>query len=432
MLYYFILGQNPALSITEILSVLPNNKLVNFSREVLVMDMKEQVDVRELMGKLGGCIKIGKVELEWNKLDVQKSAEQIIDKFFDLKSGKKVFFGFSTYFLSDKGSPSTGSGSSSSGSSTVKNLAKEIKSELKQKGVGARWVISREKNLSSVVVAKNKLLTRGAEICLLVDGGKIYAGKTLAVQAFAEYSNRDYGRKHRDTRSGMIPPKLAKMMINLSGVKSGETILDPFCGSGTIVQEGVLMGYEMVGSDISAKAVTDSKENLAWLVGTVGTAHCAVRPDYKIFQCDARNVSSKIPPQSINAIVAEPYLGPPLRGNINEKDLKKIMIELSDLYLASLQEFKKVLRKEGRVVMVWPVWRGIRGQGSGFRGGKFLSIMDDVKKLGYQIKNSLPDNMDKGMFYEVTDRGTIAYGREGQRVMREIVIMQNSECRIQN
>ena len=43
-------------------------------------------------------------------------------------------------------------------------------------------------------------------------------------------------------------------------------ILDPFCGSGTVLQEALLMGFTQVaGTDLSPKAITDTKENIAWI-----------------------------------------------------------------------------------------------------------------------------------------------------------------------
>ena len=53
---------------------------------------------------------------------------------------------------------------------------------------------------------------------------KTFFGHTIFVQDIYGYSNRDYG-KLRDMNIGMLPPKLAQMMINLS---SGTKIYDPF------------------------------------------------------------------------------------------------------------------------------------------------------------------------------------------------------------
>jgi tRNA G10 N-methylase Trm11 len=59
---------------------------------------------------------------------------------------------------------------------------------------------------------------------------------------------------------GMLPPKLAQMMINLS---LGNTIYDPFVGLGTVLIESVHMGNNRVfGSDLNPRMVTTANDNL--------------------------------------------------------------------------------------------------------------------------------------------------------------------------
>ena len=56
--------------------------------------------------------------------------------------------------------------------------------------------------------------------------------------------------------------KLARVMINLIGLKEGETVCDPFCGSGTTLLEAESMGIKAIGVDFDKKMVEISKENL--------------------------------------------------------------------------------------------------------------------------------------------------------------------------
>ena len=49
---------------------------------------------------------------------------------------------------------------------------------------------------------------------------------------------------------GSMNPKLARCMVNLSRVKEGQLLLDPFCGTGGILIEAGLIGCRVVGSDI--------------------------------------------------------------------------------------------------------------------------------------------------------------------------------------
>ena len=56
--------------------------------------------------------------------------------------------------------------------------------------------------------------------------------------------------------------KLARAMINLIGLKEGETVCDPFCGTGTTLLEAESMGIKAIGVDFDEKMFDISKENL--------------------------------------------------------------------------------------------------------------------------------------------------------------------------
>jgi len=62
-----------------------------------------------------------------------------------------------------------------------------------------------------------------------------------------------------------IDPKFARFMVNISGTGTGETILDPFCGTGGILIEAHITKRKIVGIDRSLQMVTGSKLNLKFL-----------------------------------------------------------------------------------------------------------------------------------------------------------------------
>jgi len=105
----------------------------------------------------------------------------------------------------------------------------------------------------------------------------------LAVQDVEGYSERDYNRPSRDAKVGMTPPKLAQIMINLAGLKDGDTVYDPFCGVGTIMQEALLNDYRVIGSDANSAQVENCRSNLSW----ISKKYILKHPDYKIFQSDS-------------------------------------------------------------------------------------------------------------------------------------------------
>jgi len=50
---------------------------------------------------------------------------------------------------------------------------------------------------------------------------------------------------------GRFYPQLAKVFMNYAGIKKGDKVLDPFCGSGTTLVESLLYGVDAVGIDIN-------------------------------------------------------------------------------------------------------------------------------------------------------------------------------------
>lgn len=74
-------------------------------------------------------------------------------------------------------------------------------------------------------------------------------------------------RKNKELPERMpttLNPKIAKAMINLSGIKKGK-LMDPFCGAGGILIEAARLGFEVTGYDIDKRAIGKAKLNLLHL-----------------------------------------------------------------------------------------------------------------------------------------------------------------------
>ncbi|HTX87030.1 MAG TPA: methyltransferase domain-containing protein [Candidatus Nanoarchaeia archaeon] len=410
MKYFFILGNNPALSAAEIIAVLGNEGEARIAAGNILILENPATDAAKLIRRLGGTIKIGVIVGEADRHDNEKIKQKILaiinEDLAERGQTNKYCFGLSYYGKSNL---------------PVFPIGLAIKKILKRKAVSCRLVTSREKTLSSVMVERNILSKQGLEIILIEDGGALRLGYTEAVQDFKNLSFRDFGRPERDDASGMIPPKLAQIMLNLSGKtpllakeESGMVLLDPFCGSGTILMEAALMGVKnLIGSDISEKAIDDTEKNFQWLWENYADVKSASRDslgtNFKLFNIPASELAQKIKLNSIDAIVTEPYLGPQ-RGKF---DPVKNKIELEKLYSASLAEFKKILKADGRIVIIFPV----RAEGDR-PDWHFLNPNLD----GWQVINPLPENLRS--ILHTTRRGTIVYGRPGQKVWREIVILK--------
>lgn len=410
MQYFFILGTNPALSTAEICALFPNGDISLIGKEAIILETDQQLNPEELINRMGGTIKIGEVLFAEKSPNFDSILKNLQPHLIQAETGK---YNFGISYYGQRKFNSHG-------------LAMGIKKYWRAKDVNSRWVVSKEKVLSSVVVEQNKLIGKGMEIVFIEDQNKLLIGKTLAVQPFKELSFRDFGRPSRDDRSGMIPPKLAQIMINLSGFSlapspyegegRGEVcILDPFCGSGTIISEAILMDYKnLIGTDTSAKAIADSENNINWLKNNfnIKDAH------YRIFQSSVQSIAQKIKAKSVNAIITEPYLGPQ-RGNV---DQQKIKIELEKLYSDAIQQFKKILSDNGTIVMIWPVFKNIKEDIKITPNIDGFKIISPIKKIpsagGVAAGRGGLNNL------LVTNRQTIIYGRPGQKVWREIVVLK--------
>jgi len=199
MKYFFILGSNPTLSSAELAAIFDNTSKLSLIQTNIVILETDQEIMANIIKKIGGTIKFGLIHDEINPGNTNEVLNAIAGFAKPESSEAKFMFGLSSY---------------GKNKTNLKPLAMEFKKLLKESGINSRWVISREPTLSSVVVEQNKLTTdRGVEIIIIQFNKKLLLGKTLAVQPFKELSFRDYGRPARDSRSGMLPPKLAKAMV---------------------------------------------------------------------------------------------------------------------------------------------------------------------------------------------------------------------------
>jgi tRNA G10 N-methylase Trm11 len=81
----------------------------------------------------------------------------------------------------------------------------------------------------------------------LENGDAITAGSSRKDPKYATHGIHSY--------KGKFYPQLAKSLFNLGGLVPGQTVLDPFCGSGTVLLESYLNGLRGVGTDINILAV---------------------------------------------------------------------------------------------------------------------------------------------------------------------------------
>jgi tRNA G10 N-methylase Trm11 len=170
------------------------------------------------------------------------------------------------------------------------------------------------------------------------------------------------------------------MLVNLSCTAPKATILDPFCGIGTVLQEAMLLGYDVKGLELNPIRVKHCIENLEWV-----KEHFNTRTDFEIKSGDARKLSDYFENGSIDAIVTEPELGPLLKTLPSEKEAKQIVSTLQKLYEKFFSEAKLVLKSKGKIVIVIPRFRT--------KNLKLFTI--DMERIlqgnGFRISNATED-----------------------------------------
>jgi tRNA G10 N-methylase Trm11 len=462
--YAFILGREREIALEElkatlgrfgfcfgVLSITGNTAIINIEKT-------GECDVASLAEVLGGTIKIFDVADHLASDPVR----QIIDLIETRKSGQtgKIDFGISSYnkrFTRNK----------------INTIGLEVKRGLKGT-LSTRFVALRQEDeLSSIVSLKNNLAGKGIEIGIF-DGD---LGILVGLSNPEEWSERDYGKPASDKYSGMVPHKLARMLVNLvlgqvmTNVKfqmpnknpnvkiqkesilfksdGGKfdirnsdfgfngcqaTVTDPFCGSGNILMEAMMLGCDVVGSDKSEKAVSDTKKNLEWLSENLSfnnshlpfndsldhlgneqmgnnqiNAKCKMKNEkFTVFQADAtsaqliENWKLEIENYDRIVIVTELYLGEPKKFKSSPSAVRGEYAKVRELYLGFLSNMRN-LGWKGVLCVIFPLVET-------FDGGQFSlyqNSVDEIKRLGY------------------TDtRPPLIYGRDYQIVKREIVFLK--------
>ncbi|MEA3356894.1 MAG: DNA methyltransferase [Patescibacteria group bacterium] len=307
---------------------------------VLVDIMQDHDEVVALFGRLGGFVKVGYVI---------EDVTQYLDQFIKDHSEVDTKVNFSLSFYND--------GKFRILKQKRKALGMQTKKYLKSNGIRSRFVSNpSDLKTSSVLLRKNKVIRRGFELNLLQHpkSRKEYWGLTLAVQDYGKFSHIDYGRPRANKKRGMIPPKLARMMLNLAQVVDDGVIWDPFCGSGTILMEGLLAGYRVVGSDVDKDAIEETKENLAWLCEDQKISHTK----YEVMEHDLQDGIPK--DLKFDAIVTEPYLGPVLRNVVTVEQVASFSETIDSLYDA-LVKIVLAAPSKGKLVVVVPAFKTISG-----------------------------------------------------------------------
>ena len=383
----FILGRQPALGLAELERLFGADIITPVgSGAALVSIDPDSVP----FDRLGGSIKLAAVltqrpTKQWQ--DIEKYLIEVLpSKLHDLPAGK-IKLGLSLYDVR-------------LGIQDLNKSTLRIKKAIKNAGRSVRVVPNNELALNSAQVIHNQLLSPlGLELVFIAHENNILIAQTIREQDIEGYAARDQKRPKRDARVGMLPPKLAQIIINLAvGNRNAPcTVLDPFCGTGVVLQEAGLMGYKPYGSDLEARMIEYSATNIAWLEKLSGDnfdAHLEVG--------DATELQWHPLP---DAIAGETYLGRPFSTLPDRETLSSVMSDVNLIHKRFLQNVSRQTKAGFELCIAIPAWKTPEGF-------QHLKLLDSLENLGYTRRSFVhADNKD------------LLYFREGQIVARELVVL---------
>ena len=392
MKYVAIAGRQPLISLAEIQALydkaarLVGKKLVFFE-----IDEDGEENISPDINRLGGSLKLGRFfDTDFNKLA----------KFLATAHPEgKITLGISDFSKQKK-------------SGLAKQKSMELKRSLARMGRSARVITSNEPEISSATAHHNQLGEKAGCFEIFLIDREIYL--SLGTQNITAYTERDQARPARDAKVGMLPPKLAQILINLCGkLPEGARVLDPFCGTGVVLQEAAIMGYVPYGTDLNERMVEYSKKNLSWLFNERNQERFKILPDLIQKKDQILNAISVGDATSftwegeIDAVAFEGYLGAPMSKPPVDIKFKTEKAKCREIAVGFLKNITPQIKSGTPVVMALPAWLRENGKYAG------LNILDEIQEMGY--------NFEK---FQDLSQSDLLYYREGQIVAREIIVIR--------
>lgn len=340
--YLFIVGRNIELSVSEIKSFFEREKTdfritARIKNGILVET--ERILQKGIIEHLGGTVSIGEVVSEGN---FDKISRELDEKTLYSVKGNKL-----NYVLFNFGGKDYD----------------EIQNYLKRKFREEKLKATEKKLTGRIELQDGKKVSK-------VSSGLIDEQYFVFLDSFGIITeNYDYASaEKRDMEKPVrrselsISPRLAKILINLSQVKKGETLLDPFCGIGTILQEALLQDIKVIGIDKDKSATHDAKINLEFFKFK--------KENYKVINDD----SSVAEISKVDAIATEPDLGELQKKIPTTEKAKELVRSYENLMIRVLKNLKKNTgseqvqassnksRTKERIVFTAPLVETIKGK----------------------------------------------------------------------
>ncbi len=353
MKYLFILGRNIELSKAEIFSYLETsgNKILSsdLNKNGFFVNVEDEI-LPEIVNVLGGTVSMGKIITMGNGDEIFSRLDKE-----NLYSGNESKLNYVVWNFSNN----------------YDSILDYLKNRFKSEKVKATLKhLNNDVNLQEggiVRLPSSKLLNE--EYFVYDFNGETYFGKIVSTCDYEALEKRDMGKPVR-RESLAISPRLAKILINLSGVYEGETLLDPFCGIGTVLTEALIRGIKVIGIDKDKKAISGARQNLEW--------SGFKRDNYELISSD----STKAQILKANVIATEPDLGETLKKIPTRSLAEETLKNFEELIINILNNFKDKI--SGRIVFTSPYIR---------IGKKRLKCNIDkiLEATGYKMTYEIPE-----------------------------------------
>lgn len=379
-----ILGRQPELSLAELEQRF--GAVQPFS-SIAAIIKTEAFDIQTL----GGTVKAGRVIAELEPADWSRLSRDVAQRYVkELTGGEgKLTLGISVYGREVE-------------PRDVQRTGLVLKQALKKQGRSVRLVPNDDAALSTATSHHNKLGLSANKLELMVIYGptSVVVAESLGTQNITALAGRDQGRPKRDAFVGMLPPKLALMMLNMSGATAPGRILDPFCGTGVVLQEAALLGFDVYGTDLAEKMVDYSRANMEWL---------AIKHKIGSVDIEAGDAIEHVWHPPISAVVAETYLGQPFSAPPAPDKLEKVVGIVDIIVTKFLKNVAAQLESGTPLCLAVPAWRGTTGWFT------YLPLIKQLESLGYEWQR-----------LESVDVTKLTYFREDQVVARQLLLLVKS------
>lgn len=255
-------------------------------------------------------------------------------------------------------------------------LARTMLDGLRAKGLRKVRLLRPKENelMAEKVVAREAL-----DVIVFPYHGGFALGVTAWVPDSASMRHRGTGRPvtHPDIA---LSPRLARTLVNLTGLSPGQTLIDPFCGAGTILIEAYKKSLRCLGLDARASRVQEARENLRWSAGAFSDK------GYDIRKGDARELPVRLRGTKVDAIVTEPFLLPRLDARPRTITARSMVEESARVYNDALGSMAEVIHPDGRIVVVVPVVQTMDGDE--------VTLTLDGRRVGLRLYQPGPVGFD--------------------------------------